>query len=134
MEETKKWVRIVSKFNELTQEGQLSWTRLDPPPGLRDSNTIVEAVYVSEVRLKEIYQRVRIYEGKYRTYDNDFGSYWANEVVLEFIDEEGRSEWQFPEIPGIWDLLESVKYQVTDVDSFLEEFDEVFGEKEKSEE
>ena len=59
---------------------------------------------------------------------NIIPSNWNTGVVLEFIDEKGNNIWTFPDVKGLRDLLNSVKYQIAGVDDFLNDLFENKGE------
>lgn len=118
MDSEKKLIKLIAYLIELTQKGKLNWKRYDPPePIVTSYDNKVDFVYIANFEDKIL----RIYEERYKYwYDEDKWS-WDNRVIIDFADDEGRSIWKFPALPGIWDLLEAVKYREADVDDFISE-------------
>ncbi|HEY9160954.1 MAG TPA: hypothetical protein VIS94_07710 [Desulfomonilia bacterium] len=116
MDAEKKLIKLIAYLIELTQKGKLNWERHDPPDSIVTSHdNIVDFVYQTTFENKEL----RIYEERYKYwYDEDKWN-WDSRVILDFADDYGRSVWKFPSLPGLWDLLESVKYREVDVDGFV---------------
>jgi len=112
MTETDKWVHVVSKLNQLTQEGQLEWEALYPPDALKDDPDykINDPVFKTKYKDKVLVA---------------FSREWAEGYGhappgLAFLNEEDKVIWRFPEISGTSDLIESIRFQVADVQSFLD--------------
>jgi hypothetical protein len=47
--------------------------------------------------------------------------YWTSITVLELLDDNELSPWVFPTTQVLHDLLDAVRYQVSDVKDFLNE-------------
>jgi len=118
MDSETKLVKLIAYLIELTQKGKLNWRRYEPPdPIVTSHDNKIDFVYVTNFENKKL----RIYEERYK-YWYDEGRYtWDNQVVIDFADDEGRSIWRFPKLPGAWDLLEAVRYQEAEVDDFISE-------------
>jgi hypothetical protein len=54
-------------------------------------------------------------------------------VRLEFTDVRGRSLYAIPQVAGLWDLLNAVKFQTAGIDKFLDKLSD-FGEAGEEEE
>src|SRR2546423_1902673 len=130
-EERDIWIEFVEKLNELTLKGVLRWTSTRPPETkLGDPSRFIPIAF--EVEYKD--RKLRLYEEKVNLgrpapphaftqaikdwADSLSGNtdrlvseaVWRSYVVLELIDKTGVS-WEFPEIEGLRDLLESAKFQ-----------------------
>jgi hypothetical protein len=111
--------RIVARLLQLTQEGRIEWVREKPPAHLRHAHDeAIEAVYTTT----HSGRRLRLFEPA--------EDYWLDEaddsidrrVVLELVDAEGYSEWQFPRVPGIAELYDAVRFSTSNVKGFIEDF------------
>jgi hypothetical protein len=110
-EERDRWTVFVEKLNELTLKGILHWasarpldTKLDAP------RKFIPIVFETEYKD----HKLRLYEEAL-----DDPELIIHYVVLEIINKDGVS-WAFPEIEGLVDLLESVKFQVAGVNEYIE--------------
>jgi len=122
MTEKDKWVEAISQINKLTQDKKLQWKSDSPPDSMKDQG--------SE------YQRVEImfhttFKGRWlgifeRYWERSMGGTLAD-IVLAFLDDQGRILWEFGDIVGLRDLMDSVRFQVANVDEFL---DSLFEEEE----
>lgn len=130
-EKKDKFVEAVTKLIKLTQEGELQWRSGD----ISRYDIKVESVFITEYkdRLMRLYKYVYKVQqpGPFTLTHGIFGSkreypYWETSVKLEFIDSNGRTVWEFPSTPALFDLLEEVQYQVAEVDEFL---DDIMAEK-----
>lgn len=140
VEERDIWIEFVEKLNELTLKGILRWTSARPPETkLDDPRRFIPIAFETEYKDRKL----RLYEEKVNlgrpvlphsfTYalkdwvDSLGGSSgrsvsdaaWRNYIVLELIDKNDVS-WEFPEIEGLRDLLESAKFQAAGVNEYIE--------------
>lgn len=122
-----RWVDAISSMIELSQDGKLLWTvdtRANTPYEKERTTSIFQTTYSDRaLRLYQIkvpaninritgtlvYQMQGIEPPK-----------WFTQVILEFVDSEGRALWTFPEVDALSDLLKSVQYQVAGVKDFLD--------------
>jgi hypothetical protein len=125
-EERDIWAEFIEKLDELTRDGILQWTSKRPPEILRNDPTKLVSI-VFETEYKD--RRLRLYEEKVNvgrpiidplyTLTGKESSPWRDDIVLEILDKNGAS-WEFPEIDGLRDLLESVKFEVAGVNEYIE--------------
>ncbi len=116
MSEKDNFVRIVAHLNQLTQENTLKWSSVFNPDNLdlgRDKS--VGAVFETTYKNKKL----RIYEEQYKYWTDEDSFSWSTRIVLAFVDSSDNNAWEFPNIAGLYDLLESVRYQSADVDKFI---------------
>lgn len=122
-EKTDRNIDAMGKLLLLTQKGAIEWKSVSPSSvkgaGLED---IVTSSFVCKYQDKFL----RIYRRKYKGPSSlsFLGGIWGNtekqselrwysEVVLELIDENGSSLWQFPKGEILRDLLEAIKYKAS---------------------
>lgn len=113
-------IQVITKLNRLTQEGKIHWERMEPPAYLTTGTDVkILDFYGTEYKGRNI----GIYEERYQDYDDVFGHgiYWTDRLVLAFFSEKWGQEWEFPKSTGIYELLTSIKYEVADVDTFMDE-------------
>lgn len=116
MSEKDKFVRIVAHLNQLTQENTLKWSSVSNPDDLdlgRDKS--VGAVFETTYKNKKL----RVYEEQYKYWTDEDSFSWSTRIVLAFVGSSDNNSWEFPNIAGLYDLLESVRYQSADVDNFI---------------
>ena len=120
MEKNEKLSAFVSKLNRLTKEGQIKWKRQRPPNSLlesRDSEGRITYFFGAEYMGKNI----GVYEEKYRAYIEDTDSYsWEGRPVLGFFGEKWELEYEKTHIMGMWDLIDTIQYQLAEVEEFLD--------------
>ncbi|MFA5192384.1 MAG: hypothetical protein WC740_16890 [Verrucomicrobiia bacterium] len=110
-----RFLKAVTKLNELTQDKQLKWEKEDDTNSITyGTENIVDVAYYAVCGDR----RLRLYELKYRDYPD---APWETMTVLEFVDSHNKSEWVFPENPATRHLLESVRYNTSKVDDFINE-------------
>ena len=113
-----KYVSVISKLNRLTQEGEITWRRKDPPEELtKGKDEIVVNFYFA------IYEgrKICIYEERSKVYSPDIDSfYWDSRVILALFTEAWEKEWEFPEVSGLNELFQSILYQAAEVSSFID--------------
>lgn len=108
----KKWIQAIANLIRLTQEKELKWQAKPPPLRLTEDNPRADIMYVTDFEGQELC----LYERYF--FDHDF--FHSPETVLELSNSDGHAAWASPKIEGLDDLLEAVKYQVIDVNDFLE--------------
>ncbi len=120
MANLRDYVKLIDHFAELTQKGEVKWVRENPPSKILTTENRIEQVYVTFYNGKNI----RFYEEMYKYYTDEDEYHWQTQLVLEFIDENSNSIWQFPQTSNGWNLLNAVKYRDANVDEFIKD---IFG-------
>jgi hypothetical protein len=127
-----KWIKAISKLNRLTQEGKLEWSALSNGEVW---NTSVDSTVSSLANKEAYYTR---YKGRILIIYNKSGSVNAlisggpigisgSAIPVDaklLVKKEGLlsgSEWQLPDYPGIDDLFDSVRLQVSGAGGFADE-------------
>ena len=130
-EKQNKWVEAITKLIKQTQEGRIKWL-----PGKHDKESgrddlRIESVFITNYKNKTL----RLYKYSYKVevpglFDNIANvysnmtrkyPYWTSSIALEFISDDGKSLWTFPDTNALNDLLGAVRYQVAGVDEFLDD-------------
>jgi hypothetical protein len=99
-------VEAVAKLLALTQEGKIIW-EADTRPG---GSGLVALHRGQHLRIRKV-------TGKQRYYNEPP----EVQVILEFIDGIGNSNWTFPEVEGLEDLYDAASYQASGVKDFLDD-------------
>jgi hypothetical protein len=130
-----RWVDAISSMIELTQDGKLRWTVVPDASKVYDGKEITTSVFETtysdralrlyEVRVPSNFSPI---ERSLYSVRGEEPPMWYKEVILEFVDTEGRTLWTFPQVDALSDLLTSVQYQVAGVNDFL---DTLIGEARK---
>jgi hypothetical protein len=117
-EQNKKYIEAIAKFNRLTQSGKIKWERRNTPEHLtRGTDFIIVDFYGTNYQG----QNLGLYLSKFRAFDSETElPYWAQQKDLALFDENWNETWRFPNVSGIDDLYRSVKYQVADIDKFID--------------
>ena len=91
-----KLIDVIVSLIKGTQEGRIAWVVVELTPKM---------VYETEYKGR----RLRLYK-------------WpGSSPYLDIIDENGTPLWTFPGVSGLDDLLSSVRYQIADVKSFVDD-------------
>ncbi len=111
------WDQAVEKLVRLTEAGQLRWQETSIPlrPLMHD---FVGPVYVADVEGR----RVAVYEYSFFTDNDDFGKFVDRSIRIEFVDVDGKPMWTWPVSRGRSQLLDAIRYQSVNGDSFLGSF------------
>ncbi len=117
MDTNRKFISVVSRLNRLTQEGELTWRRMDPPTDLTaGTGDVVTAFYGTKFEGRNL----GIYEIRYKAWDPDRDTvFWANNAAVALFTDNWEKEWTFPYVAGIDELMRSVEYQNANVDTFI---------------
>lgn len=116
-----QWVQVVAKLIEMTQKAELKWKAepsikaSDAPIGLLMSNSTAPG-FTSGYKDKRL--RIRPYQ--LTPYSITLRKPSATHL-LEIMDDAGQSVWQFPDVPGIRDLFETIRFQQAGVKEFLDD-------------
>ena len=121
----RNWPTVVTELIRLTQKGAIKWNQMDPPPQLISTSDATIVSFFST----ELHGRiVGIYEERYRTHS--FGeTVWDSQIEIAFFTEDWAISWKWPKLEAARDLMEAVRYQAADADSFLDAILKGGGEK-----
>ena len=112
----RNWDRAIMNLNLLTQQGRLEWAVVPVTPA-RQSGGKIDFFYESDFKGKHL----RVYLERLSVPFDDSYKHSEESVRVEFVDENGRSLWKFPESPAAWDLYETITFQTAGVDEALDE-------------
>lgn len=110
-----KFTKAVARLIELTQKGDIRWERGDPPD-FTASGDYAEVVFRAEYDG----ERLRVFRRRSKVALDEERFDWVETPVLQVLDEDGKSLYQFPHMPALYDLIESVEYQVAGVGPLIE--------------
>lgn len=112
-----RWVKLVSRLNRLTQEGQISWIPIDPPESLTSSTSHeIPIFFTAHYNERDL----GIFEDRYQTLDDYERLYWTSRIGLGLFDG-GRQIWELPgDVSGIHELFAAVRSQSSGIDEFIE--------------
>lgn len=113
-----KLTRLLSELTKLTSKGQLTWRIKDPPESLSHGTNDIFPLYF-ETEYKG--QGIGLAQRRYQGYDGDHERfYWAEELVLLFVDVRDRVTWETNSPhAALYTLFETVREQAADVDGIL---------------
>ncbi|MDD9319160.1 hypothetical protein M0O54_03330 [Acinetobacter lactucae] len=115
-------IQIVDKLTELTQHNTLQWKEESPTRRMNDTTNRVDKVYLSHYMGRNI----RVYEKYYKAYfEDDVNVFeWAEDVVIELIDNDGLILSRFPSTSNQLELLNAIKFQNPQIRNF---YTDIFG-------
>jgi|SRR5882672_10203860 len=105
-----RWIEAISVLNELTQQGRLKWTLLSP---MAEKKTV--SSFFTSTSYGVAYQDKWFRLSRTET---PFGS--VPTYTLEIVTPKGEPLFKIPETSGLSDLLQSVQFQLSGVDSLLD--------------
>jgi hypothetical protein len=92
------------------------WSTNQFLPSIR-KNVVGDVIYSAAVNGR----MVVVYEYSYTAYDVD-GPTEENDVAIEFVDNMGNLQWQWPKLPYRWQLLDAIRYTLCGANDFLKTF------------
>jgi hypothetical protein len=110
-ESPNQWLAAIAKLTALTQDGKLKWTIVEPGPQV--VGRIVGPLYAASHAGRNL-QLFQLRGGGFGRFEEE------SPLALEFVDDEGRSLFTFPELDNLVDLYNAVRYQTAGVKSFLD--------------
>jgi hypothetical protein len=112
-----KITKVLSQINRDTKEGKITWQQPDKRPklGLSSNEELVGKIYETEFNNRGL----RLYKINERIQTDEYEFNWVPSFKLEILDEYDNVDWEFPYHRGIIDLFESVRFKVSDVESFF---------------
>lgn len=129
-----KWVDAVSQLVLLTARGQMQWN-LDSEAKTPLDDERLTAIFAGEkdgrrFRLFEVKENIIDYSLIYGDLPGEIGERgktfrkllpkFRNKIMLQVVSEKGEPILTFPEVSALADLIKEVEYQVSGIDSFLE--------------
>jgi hypothetical protein len=110
------WEAAVKKLAEQTEAGMIKWSQNTRVASLRKQvhGDGYEAVVQG--------RHVLVYEYRYRDFIDSEEYEWEDDVAIEFVTPQLELEYRWPATPYRRYLLDSIRYQVSGADKFLERF------------
>jgi hypothetical protein len=119
MPDENRWTEAVKKLAEQTENGQVAWQQGIYSPTIRmNVNVIGDGIYSTAVNGRLLIA----YEYTYRNYTNVDEWTDESEVAIEFVDAEGKLQYQWPKVPFRLQLLDAIRYRVSGAHLFLDSF------------
>lgn len=107
------WQTTLYKIAQATRENKLVWKRATSHID-EYLNATVTWSYITE----DTEDPLRLYKIEFIK-EEDGTSVHSSNLILEFIDNTGRSLWKFPEHQAIEDISSAVQYQANGIDAKL---------------
>jgi hypothetical protein len=118
MKSREKYTKIISKLNRLTKEGRVDWEKCTPSDAPRIGGN---ADWVDFFKTRYADTNLGIGESRFESYSEEFDKmYWTERAVWVLLDDMGSLEYELPTLEGLWNLLESIRYSLADVDSTID--------------
>ncbi len=109
------WSRAVDVLVQDTAASRVRWTPItDFSDELREE-VLRGVIYTTNVRCRNLF----VYEYRYKTWMDEDTWRWEEDVAIEFVDDDWRLQWQWPQSPRNYSLLEAIRYQIANAESFL---------------
>jgi len=113
------WVELVAKLNALTQDGKLKWTR-QPIPG---PSTLRDTLFVKERFVAPYKDKNFVLTSSTPTSLLSIQKQEENKIIkLEIADSDSKALVEIPDVVGIPDLYESVRFHASEVKQFINDF------------
>jgi hypothetical protein len=114
---TPKITRLVAKLDRETIAGNVVWA-MGPPSGdlTRGTDDIVSQVY--EAVHKDV--KLRVFEKHFKSCIDNEGGSWTTGVVLQFLNDDGTVGWETGSVPGLHDLIETIRFQTCKVNQKID--------------
>jgi hypothetical protein len=110
------WTGAVDKLLDLTAAGKVKWDCGFFETKMRDDvNGWIYSTYLNG-------RHIIVYEYAYKCFTDEDTWHWDTEVAIEFVDGDGRLEWQWPVTPSRFQLLDAVRRSAHGAEEFLEDF------------
>ncbi len=118
MKPTDKYTKLVSKLNRLTKEKKIDWKKVKPPFALKAG---VDDVWIDFYSTWYADTHIGIGETRIQNYSEDYDKfYWSEKIVWALLDDNGELEYEFGNAEGLWNLLETIRRTLADVDSRID--------------
>ena len=117
-----QWIEAIAKLIKLTQEKKITWdTASDANREYlpKDADLFAGSAFITEyagrrLRLYTLFERIET-----TAYLFTKKPPLISRQVLEFIDDDARTLWTFPDTEAHKDLMAAVEFQVAGVNEFL---------------
>lgn len=109
-------VRLYSELSRRTQEGAIQWVRVGQAEVSGWRGDALNDSFIAKYnnwRLGLLRIGIRRYDGERDVH------YWEEDVRLVLLNSMDRVEFEFPEAPGLSDLLGSVTYMTSNAADFV---------------
>jgi hypothetical protein len=119
MADENRWTEAVRMLSEQTEKGEVSWQQGLFPPDIRPYVTVSgDGIYSTVINGRKLI----VYEYTYQNWIDSGNSTDETEVAIEFVDGEGKLQYQWPKLPFRLQLLDAIRYRVSGAYQFLDSF------------
>lgn len=118
---------LIVKLNKLTSLGEIEWAVRDTPQSIsRGSDDYISLFMWAAYKG----QKFGLFEHRYQAYEGEYDRfYWTKRIVLAILDDEGRAIWETTsQTPALFDLYETARRKVSNIDGLLDELLEDDGD------
>ncbi|OQS40804.1 hypothetical protein [Chromobacterium haemolyticum] len=115
-----KMTTLIVKLNKLTSQKKIFWYVKEPPRTiLRGTDDHIPLFMMAKYKD----QYFAIYQHRYQDFSVEFENfYWSEKIVLAIIDIDGHVLWEVrEETSALYDLFETVRRQISKIDSVIED-------------
>jgi hypothetical protein len=115
-----KETALIVKLHRLTAQNKVAWAVTDPPRALWKGTDDQIPLFV---RTEYKGRNFAMFERRYQAFNMDTEStYWTDKIVLAILDDDDRVLWETRDATAaIYDLFETVRRKVSDVDGILDD-------------
>lgn len=120
MHPEEKVTALIVKLNKLTSLEEIDWEVRDAPRAILRGTDDYIPLFMSTYYKG---QRFGLFEHRYQAYDGEHERfYWTNRIVLAILDREDRALWETTsQTPALYDLFETARKKVSNIDGLLDE-------------
>ena len=112
--DTKQWEQFCEKLIQKTQAQNLEWEDWSDHIGRPDSRSpLFVATYKD--------WHILIYKFAYKYFHDEEQYDWEQDVTIELIKQDGKTDWTLPKVPSRHALLDLVQFQNANVESLLDD-------------
>jgi len=112
MNDSKKWEAFCEKLIEMSRDHNIAWEDRSEHIKRPDS---ISPLFVAEYKEWHIL----IYKYSYKYFYDEEQFDWQEDVLIELIQEDGKTKWTLPKTPSRYELLEIVQFQNANVELLL---------------
>ena len=122
MTAAQKAAQAVSRLLRRTKERDVQWQRVQQLESLARPKRAGDLAEQSDDKIEACYEatvdgrRLAIFEA--RREGEMFG--WTKYVQLVLLDDDGNVQWRFPGVEGLESLMDAVRYESGNVETFLD--------------
>ena len=111
--------KTIIKLNEDTRIKKTVWKMTKTIPStVGGEEKLLDYAYTTQVADRIL----RLYKYRYKSYVDEEQYMFTEGHRLEFIDDEGKGLWEFPQTDYLRDLYETVRLKTANIESFFSKY------------